>query len=62
MKVLIVEDEKLAANNPEKMLSSIDMNIKWLSNNTVDLRFLDIHLADGLYFKIFEQIKIKPKI
>ena len=71
MNVLIVEDEKIAANNLEKMLRQIDINInvqniidsieetvKWLSNNTVDLIFLDIHLADGLCFKIFEQIKI----
>ena len=75
MKVLIIEDEKIAANNLEKMLHQIDINIivqskpdsieesvKWLSNNTADLIFLDIHLADGLCFKIFEQIKIKTPI
>ena len=75
MNVLIIEDEKLAANNLEKMLHQIDKNInvqckidsieesvKWLNNNTVDLIFLDIHLADGLCFKIFEQIKIKTPI
>ena len=75
MKVLIIEDEKIAANNLEKMLHQIDINInvqskidsieesvKWLSNNTVDLIFLDIHLADGLCFNIFEQIKVKTPI
>ena len=75
MNVLIIEDEKIAANNLEKMLHQIDINInvqnkidsieesvKWLSNNTVDLIFLDIHLADGLCFKIFEQIEIKTPI
>ena len=75
MNVLIIEDEKIAANNLQKMLHQIDNNInvqskidsiedsvKWLSNNTADLIFLDIHLADGLCFKIFEQIKIKTPI
>ena len=75
MNVLIIEDEKIAANNLEKMLLQIDGNInvqnkidsieesvKWLNNNTADLIFLDIHLADGLCFKIFEQIKIKTPI
>ena len=75
MNVLIIEDEKIAADNLEKMLRQIDKNINvqykidsieesvsWLSNNTVDLIFLDIHLADGLCFKIFEQIKIKTPI
>jgi len=75
MNILIVEDEKIAANNLEKMLHQIDINIiiqnktdsieesvKWLSHNTVDLIFLDIHLADGLCFKIFEQILIKTPV
>ena len=75
MNVLIIEDEKIAANNLEKMLYKIDKNInvqskidsieesvKWLSNNNTDLIFLDIHLADGLCFKIFEQVKIKTPI
>ena len=75
MDVLIIEDEKIAANNLEKMLHQIDRNInvqskidsieesvKWLNNNKTDLIFLDIHLADGLCFKIFEQIEIKTPI
>ncbi|MEA3497371.1 MAG: LytTR family DNA-binding domain-containing protein [Bacteroidota bacterium] len=75
MNIVIIEDEKIAANNLEKMLHEIDKNIniqckidsieetvKWLSNNTVDLIFLDIHLADGLCFKIFEQIEVKTPI
>ncbi|MCD4835150.1 MAG: LytTR family DNA-binding domain-containing protein [Bacteroidales bacterium] len=75
MKVLIIEDEKIAANNLEKMLHKIDKRIfvqdkidsiesavKWFHNNKTDLIFLDIHLADGLCFKIFEQIKIKTPI
>jgi DNA-binding LytR/AlgR family response regulator len=75
MDVLIIEDEKIAANNLEKMLHQIDRNInvqskidsiedsvKWLNNNKTDLIFLDIHLADGLCFKIFERIEIKTPI
>lgn len=75
MNVLIIEDEKVAANNLGKMLRQIDSNIyiqskidtiegavKWLHNNKTDLIFLDIHLADGLCFKIFEQIKVKTPV
>ena len=75
MKVLIIEDENVAANNLEKILhkiderifvqdkiDSIESTVKWLHNNKTDLIFLDIHLADGLCFKIFEQIKIKTPI
>ena len=75
MKVLIIEDEKIAANNLETMLHQIDVNIdvqskidsieesvKWLSNNTAELIFLDIHLADGLCFKIFDQIENKTPV
>ncbi|MCD4747284.1 MAG: LytTR family DNA-binding domain-containing protein [Bacteroidales bacterium] len=75
MNVLIIEDEKIAADHLEKMLRQIDKNIyiqgkidtiegavKWLNNNKTDLIFLDIHLADGLCFKIFEQIKVKTPV
>ncbi len=75
MNILIIEDEKIAANNLSKMIRKIDKGINilakidsieesvlWLSNNTADLIFLDIHLADGLCFNIFEKIKIKTPI
>ena len=75
MNVLIIEDEKIAANNLEKMLHQIDENIhvqdkidsiksavKWLDANKTDLIFLDIHLADGISFKIFEHLKIQTPI
>ena len=48
--------------NVQSKIDSIEESVKWLSNNTADLIFLDIHLADGLCFKIFEQIKIKTPI
>lgn len=75
MKVLIIEDEAIAADNLEKQLLEIEPEIKilakidsiretvnWLSNNKVDLIFLDIHLSDGLSFSIFEQLEVKTPI
>ena len=71
MKVAIIEDEPLAADKLERQLLQIDDNIevvakiqsvqessKWLANNTCDLLFLDIHLSDGLSFKIFDYTDI----
>jgi DNA-binding LytR/AlgR family response regulator len=71
MRVLIIEDEDLAAERLEKLLLEIDHDIlvlnklgsikdsvKWLSTNTADLIFLDIQLSDGISFSIFEQIQI----
>lgn len=76
MKVVIIEDEKLAANHLEKMitkydpsvevlakLESVEDSIDWLtSNNDPDLIFLDIHLDDGLSFSIFEKVKVSAPI
>lgn len=75
MKILIVEDEKVAANRLEKMLLQIDPEIqvmaktgtitesaKWLLNNQADLIFLDIQLSDGISFSIFEQVNVSTPI
>jgi two-component system, LytTR family, response regulator LytT len=75
LKVVIIEDEAIAANNLENQLKKIEPEIQvlakidairdavnWLSNNKVDLIFLDIHLSDGLSFSIFEQIEVKTPI
>ncbi len=75
MKVILVEDEKHARDNLEDLLLSIDKSIEilaklesvkrtveWLQENQADLIFLDIHLADDLSFKIFEQIKVTTPI
>jgi len=75
MKVLIVEDEKVAANRLEKMLSEIDPDIqvlaktgtitesaKWLLNNQADLIFLDIQLSDGISFSIFDQVSVNTPV
>jgi DNA-binding LytR/AlgR family response regulator len=76
IRALIVEDEVAAANRLVKMLKEIDPEISilkitdsiettvnWLKiNSEPDIIFLDIHLADGSSFKIFEQITIKSPI
>lgn len=70
MKILIVEDEPLAAAQleasitalrPETELLSVCDTVKstvdWLQNNeTPDLAFFDIQLGDGLSFEIFDLI------
>ncbi len=72
MKVLIIEDEPLAAEKLSQMLkqydsaisvlaqcSSIESAVKWLhSNPAPDLGFFDIQLGDGVSFEIFEKATI----
>ncbi len=67
MKVLIIEDEELAVRKLEKILASmeipiqvvgvtdsIESSVAWLENNpTPDLILMDIELADGQSFEIF---------
>ena len=75
LKVLIVEDEALAAEKLTMLLKAIDASIEvlavlasveravqWLTNNQADLIFLDIHLSDGVSFKIFERIEVHTPI
>ncbi|MBX2843213.1 MAG: LytTR family DNA-binding domain-containing protein [Flammeovirgaceae bacterium] len=73
MKIVIVEDEALAAQKLEQMinrydesleiltkLSSVESAVRWFKENeSPDLLFLDIHLSDGISFDIFTQVKIK---
>ena len=71
MKALIVEDEILAAQNLEKILSdigsfesintldSINETVEFLKgNDKPDILFLDIHLADGSAFEIFDKVQV----
>lgn len=73
--VLIIEDEKIFADNLEQILLQLNNGIKvkakvgsvsgavnWLQANEADLILLDIHLSDGLSFEIFEQIEISTPI
>lgn len=75
MNVLIIEDEKFAAEKLEDMLHEIDPKIKvlaktgsitesakWLMQNTADLIFLDIQLSDGISFSIFEQVTVNTPV
>lgn len=76
MNVIIIEDEYYAAEKLKKELKSINDSINiltvidsceaaidYLSNNeSYDLIFSDIHLADGLCFNIFESIKVDKPI
>ncbi|MCU0341769.1 MAG: LytTR family DNA-binding domain-containing protein [Spirosomaceae bacterium] len=75
MKTLIVEDEKPAQEHLERLLHDIEPHaqvlakldsvssaVRWLSAQQADLIFLDIHLADDLSFKIFEQIKVRTPV
>ncbi|MBV6441507.1 MAG: hypothetical protein EPGJADBJ_03193 [Saprospiraceae bacterium] len=75
MRAIIVEDEKHARDNLEKLLLELDPDIAiqakldsvrdtvaWLNTNETDLIFLDIHLADDLSFKIFEQTEVTAPV
>lgn len=75
MNVLIVEDEKLAREHLARQLLNVKPNINiqakldtvkatvaWLREHQTDLIFLDIHLADDLSFRIFEQVEVRTPI
>ncbi len=76
MNVVIIEDEKVAADHLGKMILKYDQNIKiivklesvqesikWFRDNSEpDLIFLDIHLEDGLAFSIFEEVRLTSPI
>ncbi|MCD7972575.1 MAG: LytTR family DNA-binding domain-containing protein [Candidatus Azobacteroides sp.] len=75
MKVVIVEDELLAREELLRLiknnysgfeviacLDSVTDSVAWFKNNTADLIFLDIHLADGISFDIFEQVEITTPV
>jgi DNA-binding LytR/AlgR family response regulator len=76
MNVLIVEDEPQAAQRLETLVKSIEPSVtivnkidtvkravQWLQNNPApDLIFMDIQLADGISFMIFEQCTIKSPV
>ena len=72
MNIVIIEDEKPAVEKLQNALLKCNSTIEiiavlksindakaWFDNNlTPDLVFMDIELADGLSFKIFEQVRI----
>ncbi len=73
MKVLIIEDEIVAANRIKDMLALYDSEIEVIEiidnivsavnyisidKEKIDLILMDIQLADGLCFEIFEQVEV----
>jgi len=72
MKAVIIEDEAVASQKLERMLSqvasdiqviarlqSVEESIEWFSLNAApDVVFMDIHLADGSAFSIFDKVQI----
>lgn len=76
MRVLIIEDEAPAANRLTKMLKtihdeidvigrldSIETSVRFLqTSENIDLIFMDIQLADGLSFDIFQQTEIRTPV
>ncbi len=76
MRVIIIEDEIPAANRLARMLKnisdeteilkkidSVEAAVKFLEiTDRIDLIFMDIQLADGLSFDIFEQTKVKSPV
>lgn len=76
MRVVIIEDEQLAARRLENMiltanqqiqvvakLESVEESVEWFRNNPhPDLIFLDIHLEDDLSFVIFDKVQVNSPI
>lgn len=73
MRVLIIEDEALAAERLQKQISQYDPAIEivaclstvegaivWLNQHPhPDLAFVDIQLSDGTCFELFETVKVR---
>ena len=76
MEVLIIEDEKLASDRLINMIRDIEPSthilntvesvrsaVLWLKNHPEpDLIFMDIHLADGISFQIFEKTEVHAPV
>ena len=76
MKLLIIEDEQPASDRLKKLLSTIHPNhtildtlvsvksaIEWFQQNPQpDLAIMDIQLADGVSFDIFNEVQVKCPI
>jgi DNA-binding LytR/AlgR family response regulator len=76
MNILIIEDEKRTAKGLEKMLrtlkpdfnilailESVEDSVQWFSEkHGEELIFMDIQLADGICFEIFENIEINTPV
>jgi DNA-binding LytR/AlgR family response regulator len=73
MKIIIIEDENLSAEHLTNLLQKVDFSISvvkyfdtiassvnaFKGGLNADLIFMDIHLADGNSFEIFNQVKLE---
>ncbi|MBC7923594.1 MAG: response regulator transcription factor [Ferruginibacter sp.] len=76
MKILIVEDEELAVKKLQKTLAAVDSaaevigvtgsiraSVEWLATHPApDLILMDIELADGQSFEIFDKTDVKSTV
>jgi len=76
MKVIIIEDEHLTAQRIQTLLKGIDPDIEvldiidsvkkavqWFTEQgSTDLVFMDIQLADGISFDIFDRVRIEAPV
>lgn len=76
MNILIIEDEPLAVQRLETLIAeilqqanivgridSVKKSVQWLTTNPApDLILMDIQLADGLSFQIFEQFTVTSPV
>ena len=76
MNVLIIEDEPQASQRLETLvkklvptvtvlgkIDTVTKAVEWIKNSaTPDLIFMDIQLADGISFQIFEQCEVKSPV
>jgi two-component system response regulator LytT len=75
MNCIIIEDERHAVKHLENELAqtgfqyvvqerigSVTDAVKWLQNNQTDLIFLDVQLADGISFEIFDHVRVKTPV
>lgn len=75
VKYLIVEDERFAYEEMKRMIErlrpdyqqagwteTVGQTVSFLKKNTVDLILLDIRLADGNCFEMFEQIRVTTPV
>jgi len=75
IRAIIVEDESVAVRRLKRLLKELSMKVRvvavfdsvedvveGISDIEADLLFLDIHLADGSSFQIFEQIDVQLPI
>lgn len=76
MKILIVEDEPLAVKRMEGLIREVAPDTEivgkidtvrafvrwWQTNPAPDLLLMDIQLADGLSFEIFQQVDVKTPV